>query len=448
MKLSLRSRLIILFVILSSIFGAMAAFFSWQETKEKIDEFFDSYQIALARQLAVADWSSVSPKIQQAADKLINDIANADEEDEAIGFAVFDRNGRKIFHDNLNGKDFAYTPVIGSYAEQMVDGDEKWRIVWVYSTDKQYIIAVGQELDYREDIVWEMTEEFIMPWLFGLGALLIMMIIVITIEFIPLGRLAKKLTRRKEGDLSPLSEKGLPQEVLPLINSLNQLLAQTEKMLRRERSFISDSAHELRTPLTALKVQLEVLELSQADEQARQESMQKLTAGIDRSARLVEQLLALSKIETASARKLADCEAIDWPLIISQLREDYQEALERKSLKLITDINGSGPIGEGNPVLCSLLLRNLLDNAVKYSPDQADIRMTIDDNKLKVTNSGSKVDEKHLSQLGQRFYRPAGQQTAGSGLGLSIVKKIAEFYDCRVSFANSDKGFQVEITAR
>lgn len=122
-KLSLRLRLIILFVIISGIFGAMAGVLSWQETKEKIDEFFDTYQIALARQLAAADWSTVSPRIQQATDRLLDNIADADDEDEAIGFAVFDKNGRKVFHDDQNGRDFAYTPVIGSYVEQRVDDE-------------------------------------------------------------------------------------------------------------------------------------------------------------------------------------------------------------------------------------------------------------------------------------------------------------------------------------
>lgn len=328
-KLSLRLRLIILFVIISGIFGAMAGVLSWQETKEKIDEFFDTYQIALARQLAAADWSTVSPRIQQATDRLLDNIADADDEDEAIGFAVFDKNGRKVFHDDQNGRDFAYTPVIGSYVEQRVD-DEKWRIVWIYSADQQYVIAVGQELDYREDIAWDMAEEFVSPWIFGLAALLLMMIVVITIEFLPLNKLAREVQHRPEGDLSPLPTAGLPEEVQPLLLAMNQLLGQTENMLRRERSFIADSAHELRTPLTALKVQLEVLELSLDDKPARTEALKKLEGGIERASRLVEQLLALSKIDTASAAKLNEREIISWRQIWMQLKDDYRSEAEAK----------------------------------------------------------------------------------------------------------------------
>ena len=433
-KLSLRLRLIILFVIISGIFGAMAGVLSWQETKEKIDEFFDTYQIALARQLAAADWSTVSPRIQQATDRLLDNIADADDEDEAIGFAVFDQNGR----------DFAYTPVIGSYVEQRVD-DEKWRIVWIYSADQQYVIAVGQELDYREDIAWDMAEEFVSPWIFGLAALLLMMIVVITIEFLPLNKLARDVQHRPEGDLSPLPTAGLPEEVQPLLLAMNQLLGQTENMLRRERSFIADSAHELRTPLTALKVQLEVLELSLDDKPARTEALKKLEGGIERASRLVEQLLALSKIDTASAAKLNEREIISWRQIWMQLKDDYRSEAEAKGIEIIEEFSGNGPIGEGNPILCALLLRNLLDNAIKYSPNKAVIRTEIAEGSLKVINSDSCVDEKSLAKLGQRFYRPAGQKVPGSGLGLSIVKKIAEFYGCSVSFGNIDAGFVVEV---
>lgn len=445
-KLSLRGRLIILFILISAIFGAMAGIFSWQETREKIDEFFDSYQIALARQLAAADWSTLTPMAQKATDHQLKNIANAEDEDEAIGFAVFDRKGHKVFHDDENGKNFAYTPVIGSYAEQRVDGDEKWRIVWIYSADKQYVIAVGQELEYREDIAWEMAEEFILPWIFGLCALLVMMVIVITIEFLPLNKLAKEVQQRPEGDLSPLPDTHLPQEILPLIRAMNNLLKQTGTMLQRERCFIADSAHELRTPLAALKVQLEVLEMSADDEKERQKSIQKLGLGIDRSARLVEQLLALSKIDTVSAAKLNEQVSVNWQQIADQLKEDYREIIERNDQSLTLQTKGSGPIAKGNPVLCSLMLRNLVDNAVKYSPKSAEIKITIEDRKLLVINSQSSIDEKHLSKLGQRFYRPAGQETAGSGLGLSIVKKIAEFYECKVNFANTDEGFEVEIS--
>lgn len=442
-KLSLRLRLIIFFALVSGIVFSAAAFVSWQETSEKIDEFFDTYQMALARQLASADWSTATPDVQKITNKLIKRINHADDEDEAIGFAVFDKQGKMVFHDNENGKDFFFAPYVGNFIKQPVDGEE-WRIVWLASADGKYVIAVGQELDYRNDIVWEMTEEFILPWGVGICILLLLMILIITMEFRPLNRLASNLVRRSADDLSPLTEEKLPSEIRPLITSMNVLFEKINNMLERERGFIADSAHELRTPLTALKVQLEVLQLAQDDEYVRKEALLKLAAGIDRSARLVEQLLSLSKAE--SSQQSAIKEKIFWPQVISPLMDEYQEAAEAKHINLYYSDNGSGPFAEGNPLLAALIVRNLFDNAVKYSPDGAEVRIETGNGTLSVINTPAQVAEKHLSLLGRRFYRPAGQKQTGSGLGLSIVSRISELYGCTLRLRNVDNGFEAKIS--
>ena len=397
-KLSLRLRLIVCFIGISCVVWLAAGVLSWKETKEKVDEFFDTYQMALARQLAGADWSGLAAGAQKITDRMIENVHNADDEDEAIGFAVFDRDGRLVFHDNENGKDFGFLPATGSFIRQIVDGDDEWRIVWLQSADGKFYIAVGQEEEYRADVVWDMTEEFMIPWAAGLFVLMVMIVAVLTREFRPLGNLADSLKSRGSGDLSPLEEKGIPAEILPLVKAMNIQMARIEGMLAGERRFVADAAHELRTPLTALKVQLEVLELSLDDKPARTEALKKLEGGIERASRLVEQLLALSKIDTASAAKLNEREIISWRQIWMQLKDDYRSEAEAKGIEIIEEFSGNGPIGEGNPVLCALLLRNLLDNAIKYSPNKAVIRAEIAEGSLKVINSDSCVDEKSLAK--------------------------------------------------
>ena len=152
-NLSLRLRLMILFVGFSCLIWAAAGFICWQESKEKIDEFFDSYQMLLARQMASADWSHVSVQTQKITNKIIKSIKNAEDEDEAIGFAVFDAGGKMVFHDNENGKDFSFRPEVGTFSKQKVD-DEWWRIVWVKSADGNFYIAVGQELNIAPILQW------------------------------------------------------------------------------------------------------------------------------------------------------------------------------------------------------------------------------------------------------------------------------------------------------
>lgn len=445
-KLSLRARLNIFFILVSCSVWACAAVLAWQETKETIDEFFDTYQMALARHLAGADWSRITPEVQKKTDALIKNIRFADDEDEAIAFAVFDKEGRRIFHDDENGRHFKYQDDISRFVKQKVDG-ESWRLVWLESADGQFRIAVGQELEYRRDIAWDMLEEFMTPWAAGLIILLLAMTILTSREFRPLQRLAAEINNRKGDDLSPLSDESMPQEIKPLTTAMNRQLQRISEMLLRERRFISDAAHELRTPLTALKIQLDVAKLSADDEAGRNNALNKLELGLERATRLVEQLLALSRLEASLSAPQIAAEPLDWQNICGQLAEEYRVDMNTKNISLKINSSGNGPFNPGNPVLAALLLRNLIDNAVKYSPRGAEIIINLQPRALEVINSQTTVEEQHLTKLGQRFFRPAGQNEKGSGIGLSIVRCIAEFYGCKVRFSNAPQGFCVRIAA-
>ena len=445
-KLSLSIRLILYFILIALLSGSAAGVLSWKETREKINEFFDTYQMALARQLAAADWSNASPEIQRRTNKLIKKVEDADDEEEAIGFAVFDDQGKMVFNDGEKGKYFKFMPFTGRFYNEKLNGKDEWHILSVKSADGNYVIMVGQETEYREDVVWEMAEEFIIPWAAGLGLLLLTMIIIIMLEFLPLKRLAAAISQRNGDDLSPLPKDEMPHEVQPLINAMNKLLEQISVMLMRERRFIADSAHELRTPLTALKVQLEVAQMAGDDEKMREQALQKLGNGIERSSRLVEQLLVLSRLEAAEEK--SEKTAIDWDTILARLLEDYAADIKLKNLKTVCKLSAQFPIKQGNPLLAALLLRNLLDNAVKYSPSGALITVESTANSLRVINSGSKVEEKHLDNLTRRFFRPAGQKQAGSGLGLAIAEQIAGIFGCRITFSNTPRGFCAEVSLR
>ena len=444
-KLSLRLRLIVYFIGIACVIWITAGVLAWKETKDTVDEFFDTYQMALARQLSGADWSTLASGAQKITDGLIKNVHNADEEDDSIGFAVFNRDGRLVFHDNENGKYFGFLPAAGSFIRQIVDGDDEWRIVWLQSADGNFYIAVGQEEEYRAAVVWDMTEEFMIPWAAGLFVLMVMIVAVLTREFRPLGDLAESLQNRSSGDLSPLGEKGVPAEVLPLVKAMNVQMQRIENMLSSERRFVADAAHELRTPLTALQVQLEVAEMAGDDEKMRKEALDKLQKGIERLSRLVEQLLVLSKIDTSFGVYDESCEKIDWKQVIEDLWVDYASAITAKNIDVSLEISGNGPVERGNPLLWTLLLRNLLDNALKYSPEGALVKVNVAENALTVINSGVSVDDEVIGHLSERFFRPAGQKVSGSGLGLSIVKRIAGHYGCRLEFANMAEGFCVRV---
>lgn len=205
MKFSLSFRLMIFFALVSGVVWGIAGYISYKETRESIDEFFDTYQMALGRQLAAADWSGVSLKTQKATDKLIKGIENADDDDDAVGFAIFSPQGEMIFHDNENGKYFTAAEAAGSFANERIGEDrDKWRMVRLKSADGKFIIAVGQELEYREDLAMDILEEFMLPWLAGFIVLLLAISGLTFIEFRPLKKLASEIESRRR-TISPRS---------------------------------------------------------------------------------------------------------------------------------------------------------------------------------------------------------------------------------------------------
>lgn len=445
-KISLRLRLIISFLIVSTCVWTAAAVISWQESRDQMDEFFDTYQLLLARQLSTADWTNLTADMQKKSNRLIENVDDdGEEEDEALGFAVFNRRGEMIFNDDENGRDFIYTPEASGFVNQKI-GRKKdmWRIFWLTSADKNFTIAVGQELEFRDDAALELVEETLLPWLVGLSVLLLAVIWMVSRELRPLRRIADELSERDSDNLHPLSLSGQASEILPLIKAINTQFSRIEQMLQRERGFISDSAHELRSPLTALKVQLEVAQLADDDAAARHQALQKLNQGIDRSTRLVEQLLALSRLDSAAAA--ANDEPLDWPALVNAAVNEQLPAAEEKKINIKTSTDGSAPTTCGQPLLWALLLRNLLDNAVRYSPEEAQISIELKNKTLSVTNSNTVVAAEYLPRLKERFFRPAGQKSTGSGLGLSIVERIAELHRCRVALTNDDGNFRVTIS--
>lgn len=442
--MSLKFRLMLMFAAVSVLIFAASGYLSLKETRESIDEFFDTYQMALARNLSSADWQHMNSTLKQQTDKNLKHIRNADDDDDAIGFAVFNLQGQRVFDDNEKGVDFGSNGNIGAFQTEIID-DEPWRVVRIKSADGKFIIAVGQELDYRDDIAWDMTEEFMLPWMWGLALLLLIMLVAVSYEFRPLKNLVGNIKSRTPEDLSPLPSDKLPSEIVPLVNSFNVMLAKIEKMLKRERRFVSDAAHELRTPLTALQVQLEVLEMSDDDTKARQKAAHNLSQGLKRAAHLVEQLLALSKLDVSLASGEMDKEPIDWKQLVQAVCNEYQEPAVKKNISILNHAIEDGPLKEANKHLAATVIKNLVENAIKYSPEGATIEVKTQEGVLSVSNSGVKVDEEHLGKLTQRFYRPSGQNEKGSGLGLSIVKSITDFYGLELFFANTDEGFKVTV---
>ncbi|STA81286.1 sensor protein QseC [Citrobacter koseri] len=323
--------------------------------------------------------------------------------------------------------------------------DDKWRFVWLTSADGKYRIVVAQELEYREDMALAIVTAQLTPWLIALPLMLLILIVLLSRELRPLKKLAQALRLRSPESEEPLDDKGVPSEVRPLVGALNQLFARTHSMMVRERQFTSDAAHELRSPLTALKVQTEVAQLSDDDQQARQKALIQLHTGIERATRLVDQLLTLSRLD--SLDNLQDVAEVSLEALLQSAVMDIWQPAQQAHIDVRLHVNAHNVTRTGQPLLLSLLVRNLLDNAIRYSPQGSVVNVTLNARYFTVRDNGPGVSPAVLARIGERFYRPPGQSVTGSGLGLSIVRRIASLHGMSVSFGNAPEGgFEAVVT--
>ena len=407
---------------------------AWWQVRNEVNDVFDAQQILFAERLANSDLSHILLEHAEDINKIQTHSFKKNYDDDALAFAIFSKQGKRLLTDGRNGDNFVFDNEIGFAKGYMLNDDDEWRIFWQPVTNGDLIIAVGQELEYREELINEMIFGQMWIWFASLPILIIVLAWLIHKELQPIKRLSQEVQSRKSGDVSLLNTQSLPLEILPLVQNLNQFFDRTSAMLQRERRFTSDAAHELRSPLAALRIQTEVAQLAGDNAQLREQALSHLTQGIDRASQLIEQLLTLSKLD--NLQELKEIQPLDWESIIQSLIAERYFVAEKRHISLAFEKEAEPKAKQGQPLLISLMIRNLIDNAIKYCPEGANISVKITACQIIVEDNGGGVEPDDLKKLGQRFYRPAGQNEKGSGLGLSIVMRIAELHGLKVRLEN------------
>ncbi|HHE3642284.1 TPA: quorum sensing histidine kinase QseC [Pasteurella multocida] len=437
---SLRVRLIFTLSLTALVIWLASTAVAWFQVRKEVNDVFDAQQILLAQRLASANLHNMLiARAPHDVNKQLKKIRHYD--DDALAFAIFNHRGDLLLSDGNNGENFIFAPHSGFSVSAIREDDDRWRIFWLPVNQGKWIIAVGQEMDYREDLINQMVFGQMWIWFASLPFLLGILVWVISRELRPLKQVNAQLMQRRPDDTSLLPSENLPTEILPLIHNLNHFFERTATMLLRERRFTSDAAHELRSPLAALRIQTEVVQMAGDDALMREQALQNLTLGIDRASQLIERLLTLSRLDNLA--ELDEMEAIHWePLIASLVSELYFSA-QKRQMDLQFELIAAPPVQQGQPLLLSLMLRNLIDNALRYCPEGSTITIKLYADRIVIEDNGNGVNDADLAKLGQRFYRPAGQNEKGSGLGLSIVQRIATLhhYQFRLENVKDDKGY-------
>lgn len=437
--LSLRARLMGGFLLLTAIGWGAASVSAWFQARHTINELFDTQQMLFAKRLITLNPADLSRSALPATKKVLSSH-HGEQEDDALAFAIFTRTGERVFDDGDNGKNFLFEPHYRGFRDGKLRGDsDLWRMVWLNTPDERYVIVVGQEWEYRDEMTSAVVQSTLMPWLFALPLMMILLLWLLQRELAPLKQIAHQLQRRSPDDATALNAARLPLEVRPMVDALNGLFSRIHQMLQRERRFTSDAAHELRSPLAALKVQSEVVQLAHDDAEMRQHALINLDIGIDRATRLVDQLLTLSRLD--AQRTLAASETVDLTQLAQQAIVEQDSAAQRAGIALrLENHAGDALLCQGHALLLSLLLRNLLDNAIRYGRCGGTVRVTLRQRQWEISDDGPGVSEEALQRIGERFYRPPGQEKSGSGLGLSIVQHIAAIHNMRMRIANQPQG--------
>jgi len=316
---------------------------------------------------------------------------------------------------------------------------EEWRIFVVRQKDGRRHFAVGQQTELRDEIALSSALNVFLPVVLLAGVMLLGINLVIRHHFRPLLALSAKLDRKVSVLPEPLSESGIPEEILPFVSSINALLVRLKESMQKQSRFIADAAHELRTPVTALSLQVENIRAAknEKDREVRQAVLQE---GLERLRILVHQLLDLARLQS---QQDAASISVSFKQIIQDVIADLHPLAEAAQVDLgmtqqaeLMVLDQDGQLGQ--------LVRNVIDNAIRYTPPggQIDVSLTEQDDRAEfvVKDSGPGIKQNQLAHVMEPFYRAPDNTQSGSGLGLAIVREIAFKLGGEITLSNRSQG--------
>lgn len=435
-----------------------AAAWSYFDSREQIDELFDAELAQNARMLGrlyQSQLASLTPtarqeKLQQMTSGQFSlrppslSFADGHEksplghvyEDKLI-FQMWDALGQPLLGLSSSSVALDYLPVPG-YGRQH-DNHHDWFTFTLYSPESGIWVTAAQREDVRDELTGQIALHNVLALVVGLLVIALLIGVAVSRGFRPVLRISHQITARQPGYLEPLDASEAPDEIRGMVDALNGLLARLADTLDKERRFTANAAHELRTPLAGIKVHAQNLEADARDEASRR-SARMIVDGVNRMTRVVEQLLTLSRLESGAE---APRRPVDLAQLTNELARDLGPMARQRGIKLHIEVTpGAQLVSHENGLY--VLLRNLLDNALRYTPEGGQVRLDIrrDDDgwRMEVADTGPGIPLRERERVFERFVRLAGQKTQGSGLGLSIVRELAERLGAELALKESPLG--------
>jgi two-component system OmpR family sensor kinase len=407
--------------------GLAASGVTWFAVHAEADRLFDYH----LRQLAL----SLRDQAPQGADDLIP-------EEHDFTIQLWTPGGTALY---LSSGAVALPQGPGGYETVAVQGHD-WRVFTLRRPDRT--IQVAAPIRLRRDQASAMALRILVPVLAAIPVYGVLIWLVVGEGLRPLVVMAAALRRRAPASLEPLPDERVPVELAPMTKELNALLARLRDALETQRRFTADAAHELRSPLTALQMQLDLVERAGGASQSRA-AIEGLRAAVRRASRLVDQLLTLARVEPGTASE--PFSTVDLAAVAATVAADSEPLAEAKQVELRLGEVTPAAI-RGQPAALHALVRNLVDNAVRYTPAGGRVSISVrrsgGEAVLQVSDTGPGIPPEDRARVFDRFYRVPGATADGSGLGLSIVRQIAESHGARVSLADAAEAGGLRATVR
>ena len=430
---SLRTRLLLLLCGAVVLTACVQAFITYRTSLEEINDIFDYQMQQMAQSLRpglpIGGYHSNGPK---------------DDNEEAFAFIVqvSIKGGQTIFLSTRSME----LPRDAEPGFSRFENDGTVYEMYTLASGKQ-LIQVAQDSEARRNVARTMALRTGTPVAVMVPCLIFLVWWVVSASLSPLERVRTQVASRHADELDEVNEQGLPAEIFPLVHELNLLFQRVRSAFDAQKNFIGDAAHELRSPLAALKLQVEGLRRS-TDEATREVAVNRLANGIDRASRLVEQLLVLARQQATPASLNTKTDVHLGPLVQSIVGDLWEGARARHIDIGVTEAADGGVKGHQDAL--NILVRNLLDNAIKYTPLGGTVNVAVHvvqgKTQLTIEDSGPGIPAEVQDRVFDRFFRVAGAQGGGSGLGLSIVRTIADMHAAGLTIERSTVLGGVKVT--
>ena len=427
-KISLQTRVVVLVLGVVTTLWVAATITTWFDAQHELDELLDGH-LAQAATLLIAQSSLDEDEHESAEPEREHRYASR------VAFQMW-HEGRLRWRSS-NAPLEPMTSISKGFDTQTING-ESWRVFATRGAKDDVQLLVGERVDARNEILYAVLKGILMPLAMGLPLLALAGLWAVRSGLRPLLALENLLGKRSPDALGPIDVPDAPREIGTLVEALNNLFARIAEMLENERRFTQDAAHELRTPIAAIRSQAQVaLGATSSDE--RNHALQNTLIGCDRAAHLVDQLLVLARLEARNETQSSTRKVIDISAIARAVIADLTPEASKKMQRLAFDAPDTCA-AFGDAALVTALIRNLVDNAIRYSPTGANVSVQIEPGnsvQLVVEDSGLGLAPELRQRLGERFFRVLGSDEDGSGLGWSIVRRIARVLDLRITVGQS-----------